>query len=62
MPEYRNWQNGLGAKCADGDEYGVAQSDCRTREINAKTKEIQGYRLTETWMRECRRLLRFCRF
>ncbi|ABX73473.1 TPA: hypothetical protein WI034_001862 [Neisseria meningitidis] len=43
MPEYRNWQNGLNAKCADGDEYGVAQSDCRTREINAKTKEIQGY-------------------
>lgn len=43
MPEYRNWQNSLNAKCADGDEYGVAQSDCRTREINAKTKEIQGY-------------------
>lgn len=43
MPEYRNWQNGLNAKCADGDEYGLAQSDCRTKEINAKTKEIQGY-------------------
>ncbi|WP_304667531.1 DUF1311 domain-containing protein [Neisseria bergeri] len=43
MPEYRNWQNGLNAKCAGGDEYGLAQSDCRTKEINAKTKEIQGY-------------------
>ena len=43
MPEYRNWQNSLNAKCAGGDEYGLAQSDCRTKEINAKTKEIQGY-------------------
>lgn len=22
MPQYRNWQSGLDAKCADGDEYG----------------------------------------
>ncbi|WP_118817582.1 DUF1311 domain-containing protein [Neisseria lactamica] len=43
MPEYRNWQNGLNAKCADGDEYGLAQSDCRIRETDAKTKEIRGY-------------------
>lgn len=43
MPGVPQLAKRFGAKCADGDEYGVAQSDCRTREINAKTKEIQGY-------------------
>lgn len=43
MPEYREWANALSGKCANGDEYGLAQSACRTKEMNAKTKEFQGY-------------------